>query len=521
MAKKRVNIFGEEVKKREKTVGPVLLYVILYIITLFAGVLSAQASQIEIEVGAICEHTIMAPYDFTDEYSTDLLRQEAVQKVLPVYTTDSDAETASIGQIQSDFASLEEVRSYSMQLYTSLTENYQGVYIPETVNWEGVLTQGDIDVLLHNMSDYMKSQDIYVAAGMTQDALADLKATVVTAVTDAYAEGIISDDIQTTSASILEDIARSGKFSDAQIDTVETILSNSIQANRIYNKIGTDAAKEEAAAAVEPVMYKKGENIIRQGDRITQKQYEIISQLGLSKDTNTMLPRWIAGAILAGVIILVWIIYVMMSDRTLLTNFKKAFSIFLLSVVTIGIELICKSISSWIIPVYLAAIVSSALLRPRSAIVYSAFISLLSAFVLSPSDSFFFSETTLIVLFSGILGSAAVVLSLKDKLHRSEYVLSGLIAGAINAMIYIAYGVMNDYTIVTYFYMSIIGLANGLVCGLLSVGLLPIWEALFSLDTPSKLLEIASPDSDLLKRMMAYAPGTYHHSVMVSNLAEA
>ena len=113
------------------------------------------------------------------------------------------------------------------------------------------------------------------------------------------------------------------------------------------------------------------------------------------------------------------------------------------------------------------------------------------------------------------------MLSLKDKLHRSEYVLAGLIAGAINAMVYIAYGVLNDYTVITYFYMSLIGLANGLVCGLLSVGILPIWEALFSLDTPSKLLEIASPDSDLLKRMMAYAPGTYHHSVMVSNLAEA
>ena len=520
MAKKRVNIFGEEVKKKEKTFGPVLLYILLFVITVCAGVLSAKSAQLHIEVGEICEQTITAPYDFTDEYSTELLRQEAIQKVLPVYTSDTEAQETALGLILSDFADLEDARSYSAQIYISITENYMGTFDPSNVNWEGVIAQ-NADTLLHDMSEYMKTQDIYVAAGMTQDALANLKSTVTTAVTAAYEEGIIVDEISVKIAEIIDDISRGGKFSEAQLDTVETILTNTIEANRIYNVEGTEAAKEQAAEAVEPVTYKKGENIVREGERITQKQYEIISQLGLSKDTNTMLPRWIAGVILVGVIVLVWIIYVMMSDRTLITSMKKAFSIFLLSVVTIGIELLCKSISGWIIPVYLAAIVGSALLRPRSAIVYSAFISLLSAFVLSPADSFFFSETTLIVIFAGVLGSSAVVLSLKDKLHRSEYVLAGLIAGAINAMVYIAYGVLNDYTVITYFYMSLIGLANGLVCGLLSVGILPIWEALFSLDTPSKLLEIASPDSDLLKRMMAYAPGTYHHSVMVSNLAEA
>ena len=86
MTKKKTNIFGEEVKKREKTFGPILLYIILYVITVCAGVLSAQATQLHIEVGGICEQTIVAPYDFTDEYSTELLKQEAIQKVLPVIT---------------------------------------------------------------------------------------------------------------------------------------------------------------------------------------------------------------------------------------------------------------------------------------------------------------------------------------------------------------------------------------------------------------------------------------------------
>jgi putative nucleotidyltransferase with HDIG domain len=55
----------------------------------------------------------------------------------------------------------------------------------------------------------------------------------------------------------------------------------------------------------------------------------------------------------------------------------------------------------------------------------------------------------------------------------------------------------------------------------LAIGTLPIWEAVFRVSTPSKLLELSNPNHPLLKRLSIEAPGTYHHSILAANLAEA
>ncbi|HBR34678.1 MAG TPA: phosphohydrolase, partial [Firmicutes bacterium] len=49
----------------------------------------------------------------------------------------------------------------------------------------------------------------------------------------------------------------------------------------------------------------------------------------------------------------------------------------------------------------------------------------------------------------------------------------------------------------------------------------PFFEHLFGLTSPLSLLELANPNLPLLKRLLIEAPGTYHHSILVGNLAEA
>jgi putative nucleotidyltransferase with HDIG domain len=64
-------------------------------------------------------------------------------------------------------------------------------------------------------------------------------------------------------------------------------------------------------------------------------------------------------------------------------------------------------------------------------------------------------------------------------------------------------------------------LGNGLLAAIITIGVLPFLEQLFGLVTPIKLLELANPAHPLLRRLQLEAPGTYHHSIMVGNLAEA
>jgi putative nucleotidyltransferase with HDIG domain len=55
----------------------------------------------------------------------------------------------------------------------------------------------------------------------------------------------------------------------------------------------------------------------------------------------------------------------------------------------------------------------------------------------------------------------------------------------------------------------------------LTTGLLPFFESAFGLLTPMRLLELANPNHPLLRKLLLEAPGTYHHSLIVGNLAEA
>lgn len=62
---------------------------------------------------------------------------------------------------------------------------------------------------------------------------------------------------------------------------------------------------------------------------------------------------------------------------------------------------------------------------------------------------------------------------------------------------------------------------GGLLSAVLAVGVLPLLESMFNLVTPQMLLELSIPTQPLLRQLQTEAPGTYHHSILVANLAEA
>jgi hypothetical protein len=68
---------------------------------------------------------------------------------------------------------------------------------------------------------------------------------------------------------------------------------------------------------------------------------------------------------------------------------------------------------------------------------------------------------------------------------------------------------------------TVIGAINGILSAVLMIGALPYLESAFSITSMIKLLELSNPNQYLLKRLLLEAPGTYHHSLMVGNLAEA
>jgi cyclic-di-AMP phosphodiesterase PgpH len=74
---------------------------------------------------------------------------------------------------------------------------------------------------------------------------------------------------------------------------------------------------------------------------------------------------------------------------------------------------------------------------------------------------------------------------------------------------------------IEYGYYLITALVSGIGSAVLTIGLLPFFEASFGILSTMRLIELSNPNHPLLRKILMEAPGTYHHSVMVANLAES
>ncbi|MFH1199213.1 MAG: HDIG domain-containing metalloprotein [Candidatus Omnitrophota bacterium] len=79
---------------------------------------------------------------------------------------------------------------------------------------------------------------------------------------------------------------------------------------------------------------------------------------------------------------------------------------------------------------------------------------------------------------------------------------------------------INHFSVDSFNDYIILGL-NGIACGVIVIGILPLFEYIFKTVTNISLLELADFNHPLLQRMTLEAPGTYHHSLIVGNLSDA
>ena len=113
------------------------------------------------------------------------------------------------------------------------------------------------------------------------------------------------------------------------------------------------------------------------------------------------------------------------------------------------------------------------------------------------------------------------VVSIRKKRQRLNVMAAGVQAGVLNAVTTVAVGLINSVDTSSALYWALNSAGNGIVSAVLCIGLQPALEYTFNLDTQAKLMELSNPNQPLLRRLMLEAPGTYHHSIIVANLAEA
>jgi putative nucleotidyltransferase with HDIG domain len=149
----------------------------------------------------------------------------------------------------------------------------------------------------------------------------------------------------------------------------------------------------------------------------------------------------------------------------------------------------------------------------RMAIVFSLVISVLASLITGGRVEFF-------VYF--FISSLVAAFGVRSCSERGILIKTGLKVGLIHIILSLSIEMIYGSLYTTEALIaSSSGLLGGILIGIIATGILPLIEMSFGFTTDIKLLELGNLDQPLLRELMVQAPGTYHHSVIISNMVEA
>jgi putative nucleotidyltransferase with HDIG domain len=124
-------------------------------------------------------------------------------------------------------------------------------------------------------------------------------------------------------------------------------------------------------------------------------------------------------------------------------------------------------------------------------------------------------------LLVSLLSGFTAVYFTRNVRNRADLIRAGLAVGALNLLCAVALGVVAGSNWMELGWQALFGIGVGFFTALFVSAILPLVESAFQITTTISWLELADLNHPLLQQMTMEAPGTYHHSLLVANLAEA
>ncbi|HWQ30600.1 MAG TPA: HDIG domain-containing protein, partial [Negativicutes bacterium] len=324
---------------------------------------------------------------------------------------------------------------------------------------------------------------------------------------------ITEEQLNTKRSEIREffmNLPKQNKLNEIGADIAVMIL----KPNMYYDEKTTLERKTSAKDKVEEVVIRKGTIIVNKGKEVTSQQIELLDAYGLLDEGNSGLDiKFYMGY---GIIIIICMaimgFYLRDLDRKLWDSNSTIFLISLVGVMALVLTMVAESISAYMMVLPAGAMLVSILISPRIAIMVNIMLSILAGF-LGGYDM----QIVAIMLLTGILASGMVARTH----HRSTIILAGLAVSLVNVLVITSVGVVSREVWPTLLYHAMYGAIGGVLSAVFTIGTLPFFETAFDIITPVKLLELSNPNQPILRRLLIEAPGTYYHSILVGNLAEA
>ncbi len=461
------------------TLITVVSIVLIVIVVLFFN----EPKQVDVAVGKIAPETVYSHKTFTDDKATEQKRQEARDAVPNQYIPDAEKnETASLN-LDDLFVVAATYRSDIRPLSGVMLKNSTKLNISDATATELVKASDVQFQEMKKVSDIIKNE--------MNDGVSKL----------------------TESQQKCDEEVDKLNLTAEQKSAVKSIVSLVLTENMIFDEEKTNKEKQKASDAVEEVVIKKGEVIIRQGEEVTEKDYDKLLQLGLLKGTSQ-----VSGTYIFGMILLMIVGYIIISFYFARQKNKSPSSVPIIACCSLLVILIAFY-GSKIIPEDMIALLPIGLFPGIATIFSCAQAAITTNFVLAVFCAIAFNANWGYAVCLIIAGSMSAYCFSVVK-RRSHLLPASIVSSVFYGLAFCSLSLIESTSAITAFLAFIKGFGGGFLSGLITIGSLPLVEWIFNATTPMKLSELASPENKLLKKLLVEAPGTYHHSLTVANISE-
>ncbi|WP_123053005.1 HD family phosphohydrolase [Clostridium sp. JN-1] len=479
----------------KQKINRILIFVITFLFIYSIVATSIVTKKYNLKEGDIARIDIKAPREVKDEISTESKIQQAMDSVPLQYNKKLEIKNEVLDKITAFFSKVD-------QLKDAQGEDKDKV--------QKLKSDADISLSDEDYLDLVRSSKDDIKT--VQDFLSKVMA-------DIYDNNNISDnsqkdnqeDIKKVQESILLKVNES-KLPKSLKDVSVDLGYSLITPNFFYDKDKTEDLKKDAARKVQPVMIKKDQIIVKEGEPITKYQVEILQSLGLLNDnSHSELNIYVFLGIFTLLIILLEWIYIYKFYNKFYNDTNRLIMINILSCISILLARSISVVSPFLIPLSCIPMVFTLLVNDRVSLIINILNSILISSVVD-----FNVEITLLAIINAMLGSIV----LKKMHQRNDILYSSMYIAIINSIFTFSAGFLLSNNAADVWQKTLFSAVASIFSGILTIGLLPFFENVFGVVTTIKLLELSNPNNPLLKRLLMEAPGTYHHSILVGNLAE-
>jgi putative nucleotidyltransferase with HDIG domain len=456
--------------------------------------------QVTLQVGDVARVESRAPrrLEYASQIETEQARERAAAAVDDVY----DPPETRVARQQI-------VRAQEILAYIT-SVRYDIHATPEQrVAWIQAIPDPDLNLTL-------TPPGIRRILSASDDEWGEVRDEVVRVLDQAMRDSIRGDELAQARAAVptLVDVRR---MNDEEVAIVSSLVRGLLVPNTVVNVEQTEAARQQARDAVQAVVrsFEAGEVVLREGDTVTELDLEALQALGL-------LQRDIGWREVGGTLALVLLATVILGlalrryQPNLLIgrsrNVALVALLFIAFVLLANLMMPGRVVLSYLFPAAALSMLVTVLLNPELAIVASLALAVLVGNITADS-----LELAVYVGAGGMM--AALVLRRVERVNA--FFRAGIYVGLVNVVTVLVFRLPSEnIDTVGILTLTVVGLVNGALAASLTLAVFFIVGNVLDITTTLKLLELSQPSHPLLRELLLKAPGTYHHTLIVSNLAE-